>query len=133
MDANNKEYSNNEYDKIEAIKTSVGGNFGGSYEVDIDIKNKELVWTHSLKTHAELYEKTIEESTLTKLIEGLKKLNILDWEPKYSNSQILDGTSWYVEMIIDGEKIVKEGVNEFSDQWNEFCDLMKAISGKDFH
>ncbi len=74
MDIKDKENLNNDYNKIKSIETSVGGYFGGFYEVYIDIENKNLTWKHSLKTHAELYEKTINESELIKLTEELSKL-----------------------------------------------------------
>ena len=132
MDTSNIEISNGEYDKIKAIKTSVGGHFGGSYEVHIDLENRNLVWKHSLRTYAELYEETIDEDTLVKFIDGLKTLKVLEWKAKYINSQASNGKSWSVEITKDDEVIEKQGIDEFSDQWFEFCSLIKEISGKDF-
>jgi len=62
----------------------------------------------------------------------LKMLNLLNWKSKYIEPGICDGTQWSLEIIKSGRNIKKYGDNKFPDEWDEFCRLIKRISGKNF-
>jgi len=47
------------YNEIIGIKASVGGYFGGYYEVDIDFESRKLKWSHFGAGAEDYYEKTI--------------------------------------------------------------------------
>ncbi len=118
--------------EIKGIRASVGGYFGGYYEVDIDFQSRKLKWDHLSIGAEEHYEKTIKQITLDKFIDELKMLDLLNWKTKYIESGICDGTQWSLEIIRDGRNINKYGDNKFPDNWDQFCNLIKKISGKSF-
>ena len=35
-----------QYEKIKKIEASVGGYFGGFYQVEVDLENNSVSWTH---------------------------------------------------------------------------------------
>lgn len=120
------------FNEIIGVKASVGGYFGGYYEVDIDFESRKLKWNHLGAGAEDYYEKTIRQNTLDKFIDELKMLDLLNWKSKYIESGICDGTQWSLEIIKSGRKIKKYGDNKFPDEWDQFCRLIKRISGKNF-
>lgn len=119
---------NHAYNEIKGIKASVGGYFDGYYEVEIDFKSRLLTWRH----FSDYYEKTIRQDSLDRLLEALKMIGILNWRSKYIEPDICDGTQWSVEIIRDGRNIKKLGNNKFPDEWDEFCRLIREVSGRSF-
>ncbi|WP_051188615.1 hypothetical protein [Proteocatella sphenisci] len=120
------------YNEIIRIKTSVGGYFGGYFEVDIDYENRKLKWSHLCAGAEDYYEKTIRQNTLYKFIDELKMLNLLDWKSKYIEPDVCDGTQWSLEIIKSGRNIKKYGDNKFPDEWDDFCRLIRNVSGNVF-
>jgi hypothetical protein len=119
------------YDQIEILIASVGGFFNGYYEVEINFKNRELKWNHSLD---ELnYFKTLSENAVNKLIEDLKSLKLLNWKTKYLDPHVMEGTQWSIEMVRKGRNLKKYGSNMYPDKWEQFCEIIRDVSGKEFN
>jgi hypothetical protein len=123
------------YSNIKTIKASVGGYFGGYYNIEIDLVNLKITWIHWGGEEVEeekTTNKTIRLATAKKFIEQLKMVNLLNWKAKYIEPGICDGTQWDVEIITDGRTIKKHGNNMFPGEWDVFCRYIRAISGKGF-
>ncbi|WP_075979941.1 hypothetical protein [Bacillus massilinigeriensis] len=120
------------YDKIKGLKASVGGYFEGYYNVDINLTTNQFLWSHSIGAEEESIQKSLTPTTVKKFIEDLKLINLLDWEAKYIEPGVLDGTNWSVEVIRDVRNIKKHGDNKFPDDWDGFCKLISRITGKKF-
>lgn len=122
-----------EYNRILGIRTSVGGYWNGVFRVEVDFKSRELKWSHIGSGHDENYNKIIRQSTLDKLREELKLIDILKWKSKYTDWDVCDGTQWEIELIREGKNIKKCGSNMFPESWESFCRLMSKVSGKSFY
>jgi hypothetical protein len=123
---------NHAYNQIRGIKTSVGGNFGGFYNVEINFKSRVLTWSYLGGPENEYYEKIIRKATLNSFIEELKILNLLNWKTKYIDPRVFDGTRWSVEIKRSGKNISIEGLNKYPDKCDDFCKLITKVSGMDF-
>lgn len=128
---NKKEIIDKLYGEIKGIKASVGGYFQGHYEIDIDFVSRELNWNHSLELEVS-YSKTISKATLEEFVEGLKVVKLLNWKNNYVDHEILDGTQWTIEIKQSSRIREIKGDNKFPKEWDNFCNLMKWLSGKDF-
>jgi len=124
--------SDAEYAKIKGIKATVGGFFGGYYNVDINLTSLQISWSRSLGGEVESIQKTIRPTTATNFIEELKMLNLLNWKAKYIEPFVLDGTQWSVEIIREGRNIRRHGDNKYPDEWEMFCKLIEKYTGKSF-
>jgi len=123
------------YNEIKGIEAYVGGYPGVSYDVEIDFDSRLLTWRRFFAGYSgkdDYYEKTIRKDTLAKFIESLKEINVLNWKSKYENPGVCDGTQWSVEFKRDGRSIRKSGDNNFPENWDEFCRLVRRVSGKPF-
>ena len=132
LDENSINSINDEYSYIRSFQASVGGYFGGYYEIELNFDNRQLKWKHYGAGKEEFLEKRVQRKTLEKFREGLKKLDIISWKDKYIEPGICDGTQWSIEIDIDGriKKII--GDNKFPKEWSDFCDLMRKITNKQF-
>lgn len=108
------------YSKIKIIKASVGGYFGGYYDVIIDLTNLETTWNFGEGGTEKTSKKSIHSSTAKDFIEQLKMIKLLNWKAKYIEPYVYDGTQWSVEIITDGRTIRKYGDNKFPEEWELF-------------
>jgi hypothetical protein len=84
---------NKTYMQIKGIKAFVGGYFGASYLVIIDLKGLNINWVHWEEgKEIETYQKKIRVKTAERFIDQLKSVNLLDWKRRYENPGVLDGT-----------------------------------------
>ena len=120
------------YNQMELLITSVGGYFGGYYEVEINLISRELTWKHSGGGNEETYRKVLRNTTTDKLIEELKLIELLNWKSVYVDPHILDGTQWSIEIVRKGRNIKKHGSNMYPDGWERFCEIIRKISGRKF-
>ena len=121
------------YSKIKLIKASVGGFFGGYYNVVIDLENLETAWNYlGAGIEEETIQKSIRVTTANKFIEGLKIVKLLNWKARYIEPEICDGTQWSIEIITDDRKISKHGDNKFPEEWDIFCKLIRDITKRAF-
>lgn len=120
------------YNQIESIIASVGGYFSGYYEVEINLKSRELTWKYYGGGAEDTYRKTIRSTTTDKFLEELKIIDLMNWKSKYIDNEILDGTQWSIEIVRKERNLKKYGSNVYPKTWRAFCDLIKRISGRKF-
>lgn len=121
------------YSSIKAIKASVGGYFGGYYDVTIDLTNLETTWNFIEGDLEETSKKSIRIATAKAFMEKLKMMDLLNWKAKYIEPGVCDGTHWSVEILTDGRTIKKYGNNMFPEEWDLFCRLIRRITNRKFH
>ncbi|MBP3951936.1 hypothetical protein [Bacillus suaedae] len=121
------------YEKIIGLNAYVGGFFGASYNVDLDLISGSAAWSHWENGEEVASEcKALKETTVKKLIEELKIINFLNWKREYIEPGVLDGTSWSVELIREGRNLKRSGANKFPEEWDDFCKLVRRMTGKRF-
>lgn len=120
---------NEDYNKIETIRASVGGYPHGQKDVIIDLKNLRITLSSSFSSKE---IKEIDTSAAKEFIEQLRKLDLFSWKSKY-DSRILDGTQWSVDIFNGTSNINKYGSNSFPAEWNMFCELISDISKTEFY
>ncbi|MDN4609000.1 hypothetical protein [Sporosarcina highlanderae] len=121
-----------ELNKIKILKASVGGFFEGNYNFEINLTTHEVLWSHWLGGEEELMIKTISAAEVKKFMRELQALRIMEWKKKYSDPRILDGTQWSLEIVTDGLTIKKSGSNQFPNEWDGFCKLIREITENEF-
>ena len=96
------------------FSTSIGGWHGASYSVDI----KDGVLNYSKSAG-----KKTNEFTLTPTLEqwktfksALNSLNVWKWKSDYINLNILDGTSWSLDIEYSDRKLHARGANDHPTQ-----------------
>lgn len=127
-----EQISNDAYTEIKGLKTSIGGYFGGYYEVEIDFDSRELNWEHRGGGDIEHYAKIIRQTTSDKFIAELRNLNLLKWKKEYSDPLVCDGTQWEIEILREKRNIHIYGSNDFPPEWDRFSQLIRKTSGKSF-
>ncbi|WGG45407.1 hypothetical protein [Rossellomorea sp. DA94] len=128
---NKEEAIQTEYSKISRLKASVGGFFGSSYTIDIQLDDLQLLWEVTGDVE-ERKEKSLRRKTADNLKAELRMLDLLNWKAKYVEPGVLDGTHWRVEIQLGDRKVVKQGDNRFPKEWTEFCRVMRRVSGRRF-
>ncbi|MFS0647445.1 hypothetical protein [Siminovitchia sp. 179-K 8D1 HS] len=123
---------NTGYSQIKGLKASVRGFFGGYYNVEVNLTTLQVSWSFWQGGEQESFGKTIRPATAKKFLEGLKKVNLLNWRAEYVEPGVLDGTQWSVEIIRDGQNKKMRGNNQYPDEWADFCKLISRIAGKEF-
>lgn len=122
-----------QYEKIKKIEASVGGYFGGFYQVEVDLENNLVSWTHGGEGELEeTVHRNIRLTTVKKFLEQLETINLLNWEAKVIDPGVLDGTQWHVEIVMDGHTVTKHGINEYPEQWGKFRHAISKIARKPF-
>jgi hypothetical protein len=121
------------YRKIKTIKASVGGHFGGYYDVTIDLTNLATTWSFIEGEIEKTSKKSIRVSTAEAFMEKLKMMDLLNWKAKYIEPGVCDGTHWSVEILTDCRTIRKHGDNMFPEKWELFCRLIRRITSRRFN
>jgi len=121
---------------LSRFKASIGGHFGPCYEVSIDMKNSTLSYSQiedrCYKTN-DLKQTKLTEKQLEKLLHLLDYSDFIDWKERYSDTTILDGTHWEVEVeLTDGSQIVKSGSNSYPGKWRYYCEKVSELVGDYF-
>lgn len=130
---NKRQIIDDHYAKIVRLKAVVGGFFGPSYEVDLDFFKMQIKWTGGEPGDQEIVTKAINEHQCKTTIEHLKMLNLLNWKSNYSDPNIRDGTQWSIDIEVSKTVFHKYGSNRYPKEWGLFCDLLKALTGREFN
>jgi hypothetical protein len=121
------------YQRIKGIKAFVGGHFGDSYLVEIDLTSRQVSWIYWEEgKQIATYQKTIRTKTSERFIDQLKSVNLLDWNYKYEELNVCDGTGWSIEIFREGRDLVKSGSNAFPNEWDTFCSIIGKVAGRRF-
>jgi hypothetical protein len=127
-----KVYLNNK-NKILSIEAFVGGYFGSSYQVSIDLENNTATYK-KLEDGYEIIndrEFMIEYAEIEKFRSELESIRILKWEKEYF-APVLDGTSWSVIIKTADGEFESRGSNIFPRNWNRFCSSIEKIIMSEF-
>jgi len=121
------------YSKISSLKATVGGYWGNTYEVNIDLINSKATWTVNMGLDAgESHHLTFNTQAKEKFLSLLKRSKLLEWQDSYVDPGILDGTQWSVRIILEGEELYKYGSNEYPKKWDTFCISVKELVDREF-
>jgi len=123
----------NEKNRILTVEASVGGYFGSSYQVYIDLENKTASYKN-LEGGYEIIsdrELIIEDTAIEKFRSEMESIRILVWEREYYEP-ILDGTSWSVIIKTKGGLFESSGSNAFPKNWSKFCSSIEKIVKGEF-
>jgi hypothetical protein len=123
----------NEKNKILSIEAFVGGYFGSSYQVSIDLENRTANYK-KLEDGYEIIndrEFVIENAVIEKFRSELESISILKWEREYF-APVLDGTSWSVTIKTTDGEFESRGSNAFPRNWNRFCNSIEKIIKSEF-
>lgn len=121
-----------DYSKITRLTAYVGGHFGTSYRAVIDLANLETMWASYDSGLEENSRKSIRSSTARRFTDQLKAINLLDWKGAYLEPNAYDGTQWSLEIVVDGRTIQKHGSNQFPEEWDSCCRLIRGITKRRF-
>ncbi|OLN28973.1 hypothetical protein [Desulfosporosinus metallidurans] len=130
---NRKQAMDEAYGKIKIIKASVGGYFGGYYDVTVDFDNLQTTWSFNEGETQKTSKRSIQVSTSQAFIEKLKMVNLLNWKANYTEVGVCDGTHWSVEIFTVERTIKKYGDNMFPLEWELFCKSIGRITNRKFH
>lgn len=118
----------NEKNRILSVEASVGGYFGSSYQIYINLENKTASYKN-LEGGYEIIsdrELIIENTAIEKFCSEMESIRILKWEREYFEP-ILDGTSWSVTIKTAGGVFESSGSNAFPRNWGKFCNSIERI------
>ncbi len=96
------------------------------------LKGKELqIWLKENKEFNTVTQTAIKPTQMTAFENSLEKCSLKLWNKKYINKEIIDGTTWDVNIVFkNNESITSSGVNEFPKKWDAFIKTIEKISGK---
>ncbi|MBU9722783.1 MULTISPECIES: hypothetical protein [Bacillaceae] len=122
------------YEKINRVIATVGGYFGPSYHVEIDLEAEEVSWS---KSEGEgIWQppitKPITDAEAKTFMFNLQWADLLNWKKEYPNPGVMDGTHWQVELVREGRNIKKHGDNNYPEGWDMFCTTIKELTGREF-
>lgn len=122
-----------EYSEIRCIRVSFEPVLEPTRRVylEVDLTACRVIWIRGRYREAR-FEKTIDGNTARSFAEGLRELRVMDWAQRYVNPYVLDGFEWHLEIIFDDVVITRGGSNAYPRKWDEFCRLMRELSGSDF-
>lgn len=118
----------NEKNRILSVEAFVGGYFGSSYQVYIDLENKTVTYKN-LESGYEVIsdrELIIEDAAIEKFRSAMESIRILEWEKEYF-APVLDGTSWSVAIKTVGGLFESSGSNSLPRNWGKFCSSVDKI------
>ncbi|OPL10070.1 MAG: hypothetical protein AVO34_12345 [Firmicutes bacterium ML8_F2] len=117
--------------EIIKLKAYIGVFMGRSYKVEIDFLRGKAEYEILEGLYATPAKETIYliPEKMNKFINDLKDINILNWQSRYENFNVLDGTSWFVEIYIKGNNRLFEGSNAYPNQWDRFCKAIEETLG----
>ena len=109
---------------------SIGGFHEGFLELTVDMDTRVLSYYQQHEMAAPCV-RTLDEQTMTQLLEGLDKVRIKRWDSEYVEPGILDGTSWQVELTFETYKQKKRGHQKFPEKWEAFTALLTELINDD--
>jgi hypothetical protein len=125
------------HDEITSIEFTFGGYFEGRTRLSIigGAADGTATWSMSSRDSELLgLIKTFETITKEKWekfrVELCDKSKILSWKSSYTDSNILDGFQWDLEVFFsDGKTKEIGGSNDYPKEWNEFRRLLRKLTG----
>jgi hypothetical protein len=97
------------------FKASIGGFLGGSYVVEW--RDGTLTYTESGRGQAAPKPVVITPTAAQwrEFRQALDDLKVWDWQPKYPNDKVADGTKWSLDIAYPDRELKTEGANNYPD------------------
>ena len=118
--------------RMRMLEASVGGYFGPNYHVLLDFEDRGLYWHCSEADRDERGSRKLSEPEVEDARRCLRRINPFRWLERYVNPEVMDGTSWSVELTTDHGVAARSGSNSFPKNWTAFCQFISRISGLEF-
>ena len=112
------------------LNAAIGGYFGPSCRIKWD--GEGLLYLYNPSAHAGEpgTEKTlidVNESDWENFRTVLDEINVWDWQERYENPDILDGTSWGLEAVYPDRSIVSSGSNSTPGNFGRFLEAVRVL------
>jgi hypothetical protein len=114
----------------------LGGYFGNSYEVKIDIASLSGFYIaknceNSLNKQKDL---VFSEKSLILFIHQLYENKVFSWKESYKPEvEIMDGTHWHLKIVYRDNTYNYSGSNRYPRQWKSFCKSMQNLTKEQFN
>ena len=127
----------------EQFKASIGGYFGVSYHVEL--QGDSILYSSSASGRTgSLFEEpqalalpdviTPTAEQWQTFLKTLDRVEAWDWQERYVNPDIMDGTQWSVDLIWGDRQVKSSGSNDFPAEFKAFCKAITALlDGREFH
>ena len=92
--------------------------------LDIDLESK-IPEEYYVLEGVEIKEENWTDKLWGAFKEELLKCNVDYWAESYSDNEIMDGTQWHVVLEYNGEKLIRQGSNEYPPAWKKFMRVLK--------
>ena len=104
------------------LTAAIGGYFGPSSRIEWD--GKDLFYLYNPSAHAGEpgTEKTlidVSETDWIKFHSTLDAIDVWNWEERYEDPRIMDGTSWIFEAVYSDKSMKSSGSNSFPKRFDE--------------
>lgn len=115
------------------FKIGIGGSFGPSYYLEI---SKESLCYRYFERRSEFSKFELITPSISDwglFWQSLENINVWQWEFEYCNSDILDGTSWSIDIEWKYKTILSSGTNSYPDNFESFLMAVRQLIGnRDF-
>ena len=113
---------------------AIGGYFGPSSKIEWDGENLNYLFNPSGHAGESGTQKTlikVNEFDWKEFHDSLDKIGVWNWEERYDDSSILDGTSWLFEVTYKDKSIESSGSNSFPKRFNDLIDAIRKLIKED--
>lgn len=123
----------NKANEIVWLKAYIGGYFGTSFEVEIDLENKKATYKKIEQFYniEKIRTFQLDDVVLKSFKAKIDSIRIIDWDRSY-HAPALDGTSWTLHVKTLESIFASEGSNAFPKNWGKFCNCIEKIVGGGF-
>lgn len=117
----------------------IGGFLGGSFEVKLKSPT-QILYLHNPHTFTSAEGTQSESIAVTtaqweKFCASMEAIKIWNWERRYVDASVMDGTQWHAEMTFGSKSLKTSGYNAYPDS-QEFGKFLSAvrelIGGREF-
>lgn len=122
-----------DYTNIINFEAHIGGAFGPYCSVFFDFETSVVRYEYQ-ERYPDLVESYVSKFDRLKCIKNLQKASLLEWNRRYEDLSVLDGTQWYVKVCIEDSDLIFEssGSNCYPEQWAEFCAFISKTVHRSF-
>ena len=122
------------YEQIDQLEIRISRFSAGHMNILIDFVKQTIEISHSF-IEEDSFQRKLTDDEIKNIRFRLRWTGILNWRRRYSNPRILDGQQWEITLYRSRNRrsIKRSGDNRYPDQWNEFCELLRDITGEEFH
>jgi hypothetical protein len=115
--------------KQEKIVISVGGHFGSVYQLALN--NGELSYTQIFDDREKAQVQVIvpDSKKWQRFWKRIDAIGVWNWDSRYENPYVMDGTSWLVDIMYNGKHVSSSGSNAYpgGEATKDFDLFLQAI------